>query len=822
MFRKYFEFITDHAYAVMGVIAAVTLFFLFRLPTLKTEIDPKRILPQDHPYIQTNDKIEALFGGGRVIVIGVVSKNGSIFTPPLLAKIDRMTREIEKIPGVYSENVLSVASRRVKHLRFNNDGFNVERLMPELPATPEEADAVRKRVFDNPLFIGSLVSSDATATSILIEIQDIEAAEKIRKATEGIGETAGEPISDLAIYRQLKEIADRESDGTTSIHLGGLPISLAFLEMDTAIMNRWIFPIAFVLIMVIHYFSFRTFQGMIIPPLTALLSVVWALGFISLTGMKLDLWTKGLTPILIVAMAAGHSVQLLRRFYDELEYAIGMDVPEPAQKTAVVQATSKMAPVLLTAGGVAAGSFASLVTFRVATFQTFGLLTAFGIISALILELTLIPALRSLIPPPSGSELETVLRKTFTDRFLGTLARWIAGPEQKWILAGGVAAVLIALIFVNRIVVTNSLRDLFFSRTDLRKDDQVLNQKFGGTSTLNILITTPAPDGLKDPKIMRAIEGLETRLKENRAVGRTESYVDYVKRMRRSFYQDDPKMEQVPDSPEEAAQFLFLYSVSGNPDDFKRLADVGFQNAVILTFLRSDATRLGEQLIQTINEYRAAHFPPDVSIGVAGSVPVTLALNEVIIRGKMLNIVQMILLTFFLSSIIFRSLWGGAVVILPLSLAVLWNFGLMGLTGIPLGISTAAVSAMAVGMGADYAIYLLYRLREELSLNRHLERVLLVTLTTAGKAILLIAIAFAAGISLVTFTGYYFHTEGILMPVAMLTSAFSAVILIPAIIMTFRPRFIFRHIPSEWIELHTRGSGQKFNVEGDLLRKPKK
>ncbi|MFY9270419.1 MAG: MMPL family transporter, partial [Candidatus Manganitrophaceae bacterium] len=546
------------------------------------------------------------------------------------------------------------------------------------------------------------------------------------------------------------------------------------------------------------------------------------LGFISLTGMKLDLWTKGLTPILIVAMAAGHSVQLLRRFYDELEYAIGMDVPEPAQKTAVVQATSKMAPVLLTAGGVAAGSFASLVTFRVATFQTFGLLTAFGIVSALILELTLIPALRSLIPPPSGSELETVLRKTFTDRFLGTLARWIAGPEQKWILAGGVAAVLIALIFVNRIVVTNSLRDLFFSGTDLRKDDQVLNQKFGGTSTLNILIITPAPDGLKDPKIMRAIEGLETRLKENPAVGRTESYVDYVKRMRRSFYQDDPKMEQVPDSPEEAAQFLFLYSVSGNPDDFKRLADVGFQNAVILTFLRSDATRLGEQLIQTINEYRAAHFPPDVSIGVAGSVPVTLALNEVIIRGKMWNIVQMILLTFFLSSIIFRSLWGGAVVILPLSLAVLWNFGLMGLTGIPLGISTAAVSAMAVGMGADYAIYLLYRLREELSLNRHLERVLLVTLTTAGKAILLIAIAFAAGISLVTFTGYYFHTEGILMPVAMLTSAFSAVILIPAIIMTFRPRFIFRHIPSEWIELHTRGSGQKFNVEGDLLRKPKK
>lgn len=124
---------------------------------------------------------------------------------------------------------------------------------------------------------------------------------------------------------------------------------------------------------------------------------------------------------------------------------------------------------------------------------------------------------------------------------------------------------------------------------------------------------------------------------------------------------------------------------------------------------------------------------------------------------------------------------------IPLLFAVLCNFGFMGLTGIPLGISTAAVSAMAVGMGADYAIYILYRLREELSLNRHLDRVVQVTLATAGKAILLIAVAFAAGTFLVTFTGYYLHMEGILMPLAMLTSAAAAVIFIPAAIMTFRP-----------------------------------
>ncbi|HZR46839.1 MAG TPA: MMPL family transporter, partial [Candidatus Manganitrophaceae bacterium] len=441
---------------------------------------------------------------------------------------------------------------------------------------------------------------------------------------------------------------------------------------------------------------------------------------------------------------------------------------------------------------------------------------------ALILEMTFIPALRSMIPSPSGDELAVVLRKTPTDKMLVQFGRWALGPGQRWVLAGGVGLVLVALIFTNHIVLTNSLRDLFFKSTALRQDDQILNQKFGGTSTLNILISTGSPDRLKDPEIMRAIEGLQARLKENASVGRTESYVDYVKRMRRSFYQDDPKAEQIPESREEAAQFLFLYSVSGNPDDFKRLADVEFQNAVILTFLKSDATQLGQEIIRTINEYKEAHFPPDVTIGIGGSVPVTLALNDVVIRGKLLNIGQMMATSFILVAIIFRSFLASVIVLIPLLFAVVWNFAFMGITGVPLGISTAAASAMAVGMGADYAIYILYRLREELSVSRNIDRVIQVTLGTAGKAILLIATAFAVGTFLVTFPGYYLHIEGILMPLAMLTSALSAVILIPAVVMTFRPRFIFRVIPNEWLDLYSRPIGQKFNVEGDNVQKPRK
>ncbi len=819
MIRRYFQFIVNHAYAVMLLIAGVTLFFLTQVGSVQTEIDPKQILPKAHPYIETNTRIEELFGGGRVIVVGVVAKKGNIFTPTFLAKIDRLTAEIKKTPGIYSDNVLSIASRKVKNLRFNAQGFNVERLMPAVPKTQAEADAIREQVFNNPLYVGALVSYDATAAAIIIDVQDPEAAKQSGVIS---GEKIRQPLSDLELYEVLHRVVAQEEDAEAKIHLGGLPISLAFLEKDAELMNRLIFPIAFIVIMLVHYRAFRTLQGMFIPTLTALLSGLWALGLVGFLDIKIDLWTKGLTPILIVATAAGHSVQILRRFYEALEYAIGMDVPEPAQKSAVVEATSKMAPVTLSAGFVAAASFASLVTFKLPTFQSFGLMTAFGILSALVLEMTLIPALRSLIPPPSGEEMATVLRHPASDRLLSAIGEWALSPTRKKVLWGGVIALLVPLVFATQVPIANSLRSLFFERTDLRRDDAVLNEKFGGTSTLNLLITTQKPGGLKNPEVMRAIDGLQSKLKEHPMVGRTESYVDYVKGMRRSFYGGNRAEAQVPATREEAAQFLFLYSVSGNPDDFKRVADISFQHAVLMTFLKSDATELGEELISVVQAYAAEHFPADVSIGIAGSVPVTLALNQVIIRGKLQNIAQMIIICFLMAALVFKSFTAGLFVLIPLLIAVAWNFGFLGLTGIPLGVSTAAASAMAVGLGADYAIYILYRLRDELSVNRHLERVVKVTLTTAGRAIFLVASAFGVGTFLVAFSGYYLHIEGILMPLAMLTSALSAVIILPSLVMVFRPKFMFRVRPSEWIELHTRGELQKYNVDGDMLRPPAK
>lgn len=119
-----------------------------------------------------------------------------------------------------------------------------------------------------------------------------------------------------------------------------------------------------------------------------------------------------------------------------------------------------------------------------------------------------------------------------------------------------------------------------------------------------------------------AVDRLQRRLESVPEVGKTESYVDYVKQMNQTLNGGDPAFNKVPDAQDQIAQFLFLYSVSGNPADFARLMRPQQEEAVIWVFLKSDDTRLAEELIQIVEQARDTDFTPhQVSLGVAGSSP---------------------------------------------------------------------------------------------------------------------------------------------------------------------------------------------------------
>jgi uncharacterized protein len=250
---------------------------------------------------------------------------------------------------------------------------------------------------------------------------------------------------------------------------------------------------------------------------------------------------------------------------------------------------------------------------------------------------------------------------------------------------------------------------------------------------------------------------------------------------------------KLPDSQDLVAQYLLLYSMSGEPEDFKSYVDYGYRNAVITAYLKEESSIYLTDLSQRLQAFAKEHFPDSVEISIGGNVMSPVALNEVLVGDKLLNILQIAVSVFVIASILFRSIVGGLFVLVPLVVAVGANFGIMGLTGIPLQVATATVSAMAVGIGADYAIYLLYRLREEAQSSAGVEVALQRTFRSAGKAVLFVASAVSGGYAVLMFSyGFLIHFWlGFLICVAMLVSAGSALTTLAAMIMYFRPAFLF-------------------------------
>ena len=744
---------------------------------LKLDNDLDLWSPQNNEFIKTTHVLERLFGGRNFTVIGIVPKHGDIYSPNVLNKIRSIQNAVEALPGAVKNNVVSLAAKRVKDIQGNADGMAVHEMLEHIPETPAEMDALRRAIERNPIYVNALVSPDGKAAAVIADLHMP-------------GNATYAPL-----YEKLNKIADRERDADVDILIGGQPVESANFEFAMKKMPIY-FGIAFLIIMAVQLLAFRSVQGMLLPMATAILSVVWGLGALALAGIHMDALNTT-TPILIMALATGHAVQILKRYYEELDEVIsqglyiGLDGHgdlHRAKHLAVVRSLVSIGPVMLTAGLIAAIVFFSMQVSELMIIRNFGFFAGAGVIAMLIIEFTFTPALRAILPVKTRKPR----RPDAVDTLLGWVGDILIRPgASRTILISAAALIAIVGVGSSRLYVDNSFKQYSASDSPIRKDDAILNAKFGGTDTIFFLIQGSTPDSMKDPKVLAAMAKLQAFLEQQKYVGKTQSLADLIRRMNQAMHGDDKTYDVVPTNANLVSQYLLLYSMSGQPQDFDNLVDNDYQNAVIWTYLKTDSTAYAESLWKSSEQLIKREFPKNVTVRIGGGLPQTMAINNSLVDNKMHSILQMAAVVFMLSSLAFSSFIGGFLVVAPLATIVLTIFGLMGWMGIPLDMGTATITAMVVGVGADYEIYMLYRLREEFARHGDLDRALRTSLLTSGRAVLFVALSIAGGYSALLISDFKFYPRlGGTMMAAMLISALLSLLLLRAVIVMLKPKFI--------------------------------
>lgn len=772
---RYAHWLLRHRTAVIAITLLITAILGYFGAGLKVVIDPATLAPQGHPYIQSTQRVDRIFGSKYLMLIGITPKQGDAFQPAVLERVTRLTRKLEATPGVVRSTLISLAARQAKAISGDGEGFAARPLLGKQALTDADVAALKAALAANPVYNNTVVSADMRTAVILVELK--ERSDGFQKMVEPI-----------------KALVAAEAGPEVTLTLGGNPVYLDKTEEYAARINL-LFPIALLVIGLLHFEAFRTRQGLILPLVTALMAVMWGTGCMGALGQSLDIFNSP-TPILILAVAAGHAVQLLKRYYEEYEHLrrIGELTPQEANCEAVVRSLAGVGPVMMVAGGVAALGFFSLLVFDIATIRTFGIFTGVGILSAVILEMTFIPAVRSLLKPPSEKDRVTESRQRIWD----SIPRWIGdqvvpASRRRWVVLGIALLAGLCLLGMQRIVVDNASRNFFASYLDIQQDDDFLNRQSGGTNSLYILIEGAGADSIKAPALLRAIDSTQRFAQSQPYVGKTLSLVDFLKRMNKAMHGDDPAFDRVPDNANLVSQYLLLYSLSGEPGDFDAYVDYRYQSAKITILLKTGSNAYIKTLVDKLKVQTAQAFGPEVKISFGGDVAQTIALTDTMVEGKIRNILQIALAIFVVSTLVFRSPLAGVLVLLPLAMAVLSVFGVMGALGIPLNIPNSLISAMAVGIGADYAIYLLYRLREQVRGGADAERATRETLATAGKASLFVATAVAGGYGVLALSiGYNVHLWlSLFIVLAMLVSVMASLTLVPSLVLYWRPRFIF-------------------------------
>ena len=259
-----------------------------------------------------------------------------------------------------------------------------------------------------------------------------------------------------------------------------------------------------------------------------------------------------------------------------------------------------------------------------------------------------------------------------------------------------------------------------------------MDQEMTGTMDLRIRVE----GDIKDPDILRKMDSLQVFVEKNNKIAVTYSIADVVKQMHRTVMDDSLKYESIPTSREKVNNLFTMYSMSGDPDDFSAMIDYDYTVGLITALSTVMTTEEVFSFVVSVSNYITTYFNENLNINVTGMIVVIRDMVIMIIQSSSLSILFSLILIGIIASIFFKRILWGFLAVVPLTAAVILNFGLMGHFNVTLNHITAILSSIIIGVGVDFAIHFISQFRR-LSQTVHEDQLSLEVIKDVGYPIIL-------------------------------------------------------------------------------------
>ena len=752
--EKILKKLLKYHWLIHGLIIIISVVFFVSMrknSTMETDLD--KYMPQSHPDFIYSNQAEEWFNIQDGIIIAIENTNG-IYNERTLEKVKNLTKELQKLEEIEKADVTSLYT--ADNIIGTEYGLEVNPFYKSIPSSESELRELQFNVKNNDMIYKRIVSEDEQVTLIIAEIDD--------------------DVFSQDFYQKILQITG-EYEGPEKLYVAGRPIvegSLAALA--PADMVKMV-PIVILVIVIVLFSIMKSLKATILTLTVVLFSVLWAFGLMAVIGIPIYA-VSTMLPVMLIAIGVADGIHL----FNHLKLYLNTHTQASKLEAINDMIHGMWKPVVMTSITTAIG-FISLLTSQVYPIKYFGIFTAFGVMMAMVFSLVLVPAGLMTFGLPHWKQNKYIRDHkelpTIDLKFSGILLKY-----KNLSIFGTIIIVALSLWGMTQVWVDSSFLSMFEKSSSIVVTDTYINQKFGGTSTLNVIFDSENPDAFKNPEILKALEDLQTDVDDSlEIVGNSFALTDYLKRMNMVMNGDDPAFNVIPDSQELIAQYLLLYEMSGDPENLWKVVDYNYQKANMMFQLKSDTSLALNTSIKQIEKYLLRLEKLGVTVNYAGSGYKALVFSDLILKGQITSIIISLIMIIVLLSLMFKKITIGLIGAVPIIITAFISFGIMGLFKIPLSTTTALLSSIAIGIGIDYAVHFIERYKihaEETNSKRH---TLEMTLNHSGRAILYNAIVVIAGFLVLLFSLFPANRAlGALVSLNMFTS-FIGTITIMAILL---------------------------------------
>lgn len=712
---KYAEWLVRHKYLVIFITVTLAFVAISGARFIKVNNDYHVYFGPENPQLKAFDELQAKYTKDDNVFIVIEPTDGNIFTKESLSAIDELVDEAWKTP--YSTRVDAITN--FQHIYSKENDMYVEDLVAELDFSKSQLEKVKQVALNDPLLLNRLINSNGslTAVNITVNLPGKELTEN--------GEVANH------VDRVVKNWEEKHP-GLNTYLTGNVMFNNAFdasFEDDMMTLT----PLMFLVIIIVLLLSTRNITATISTFIIVLLSMGTAMGLAGWFGIQLS-GPVFSAPNMILTLAIADSIHILVTILQQMRLNM-------SKKEAIIESLQiNFLPVLITSTTTVIG-FLTLNFSDTPPFQDLGNITAMGVVAAFVYSISLLPALMYVLPvkvkPSKSNETLPLLEK---------YGRWMIPRYKPLLLISSILVIGIFSFSVNN-ELNNDFIKFFDDTVKFRNDSDFIDENMTGMYTIEFSIPAQSSDGISDPVYLNKLSEFELWFENQPNVVHVSSFSEIIRRINRSMHGDDQNHYQIPQSKQEAAQFLLLYEMS-----LPYGLDLNNQINVDKSETRFVAT------IKNITSQELIDLTSDAEGWLKNNAPEHMFSHGIsmplmfshITKRNMSSMIQGGLVALVLISLILiialRSIRYGLISLIPNLTPIAVAFGVWGLIDGQIDMGISIVFGMTLGLVVDDTVHLLAKyLRARREQGKSPEEAIQYAFSHVGKAVITTTIVLTAG-----------------------------------------------------------------------------